>query len=625
MLGQDFPLTSVEQGHVHRVPVGGEQKGGIASILDPDTAVGDVLTGGGPRSISTYASGMQQRAGLFMYDNGVERKWGSVPGGATLEDMGGYGAKHTDPLGGEWTIKQPTMKEIEEGTKDWVNKKGQSMAIKYHDNFLANTIEDDLRLSRIERNLQFLADQKPELQNAGLFVSKETQPNWMVGSPADNGFQRVELPGMDGWADPKIAAILNDFYKGSGGELDNYLAKANRLLVQSLFVVPFRHQAQCRLDGIYWPGLGLAEAYSLITELARSGSRALRAVWTMNDDYVNYLREGSALQYGNVQTENFHHLMMQKLFKEQLADTKTWGDYVTSIMGPGYAVRDLVKAEYRWSRKTLWATGDFFALQRQFELEARGLSKREAIRQAEIDIPNYRVPSEVMGTRIGSLILKSPYVVFGPWQYGRAKMLSSMVKDLVQGADKERRWEALGKLTMLGALGVGGYAGGNYTLKKATGNPDATVANVGIYGPLRGIYDYATGKKDWSGMMGSLFDLGPILDVINELDTGKNRWGQSLVPGSGVSVPIEVGEAAAQHVYPVALALHALEKTDGWKRSLGTLFALNLPEPGLQKAIEGAKAKEASIDLGRVRRDILDQWVRMWLHDPVTAEAGAQT
>ena len=258
------------------------------------------------------------------------------------------------------------------------------------------------------------------------------------------------------------------------------------------------------------------------------------------------------------------------------------------------------------------------ALQRRFELQDRGRSLEEAIHQADTDLISYRVPSEVMGSRIMSLILKSPYVVFGPYQYGRAHMLAEMVKDMIQGVDPARRWEAVGKLTILGGLGVAGYYGANKLLQYVTGNPQASVANVGPFGPLRAIGEKIVGTRDWGSLMSSLFDLAPILEVINQLDTGKDRWGEDLVPGSGpIDVPIEVGEAAASYIAPVQLALHALQKTDGWKRSLGSQFGLKLPEPGNAQAIAAAKNREAGIDLGRVRRDIIDQWVREWLHQPL--------
>ena len=335
LLGQKFHLSSVEEGHVHRIPVGGEQRGEISSVLDPDTTIGDVVSGGG-RSLTKFAPGMQRRSGFYMLQNGAERKWGSEPGAPSLEDMGGYGTKHLDPTGTEWTIKPPTSREIEAGTADWQDAKGNSLAIKYHDDFLANLVEDVLRLKRVKRNLEFLQAERADLQNAGIFVPKGTQPNWMVGSPADNGFARVELPGMDGWAHPRIAAILNDFYKAAGGELDSFLRRVNRVLVQSLFVLPVRHGLNASALWAVSRGWEWLRP-SGYASLARNGARAVKAVWTMNDDYIQGLRGGQGLQYGNVKTENFHHIMVSKYLQEQMDDEPTWQKYVNSVMGPGYA------------------------------------------------------------------------------------------------------------------------------------------------------------------------------------------------------------------------------------------------------------------------------------------------
>ena len=58
----------------------------------------------------------------------------------------------TDEMGNKQTIRRATMQEVEANTKQ-----------RYYKNYLMNTLENVTRLSRIDRNLDFIADTKKEL------------------------------------------------------------------------------------------------------------------------------------------------------------------------------------------------------------------------------------------------------------------------------------------------------------------------------------------------------------------------------------------------------------------------------------------------------------------------------
>jgi hypothetical protein len=585
-------LPGTHEGYMHRIVTG--QGSLFDRRFDPaGGGTGDVVTGGG-RTLSKQASGMQPRTDWYVLQapNG-NRMFANK----RLADTGyQYGQTIRDSNGRNWTVKMPTMEEIEQNT-----------GIRYHKNWLANTADNVLRLRRIERNVDFLNSIKPELQGRGLWLPR--------GSKGIQGKIRVDLPQLDGWAEPHIAHVLNDFYNTGGGDLDTFMRKVNRFLIGSLFVTPIPHAGNVLAHwavGRGWDWLSLPA----LVRAAKTGSRAMRAVWTLNQDYTRMLREGSGMLRGDVETENFYNVMMKKLFNEQLADEASWTDYARSF---GFkAVRDLVRAEYRWSRRTLWAANDMLLLQRQFELEAKGLPTREAIMQAEKDIPNYRIPSEIMGSRPLAEALRNPNIAnFGRYKYGQIKSLGSMVTELIgPKATPRERFEAAGKLTVLGVLGTVAYPIMDAALQQKTGNPEAQVRRFGPLAPLDAIYGFSTGQRDYASAIASFLTIAPVAEMGVEALTGNNpETGQPLVDANTtLGRNVQRGEAVASHLYPAQLAMQAMHP-GGLAQAGGGLVGLRLPPPGTAQRRAKAQRMQRGRAKSREKRDPVENTLRRVIGD----------
>lgn len=605
----EFDMATPDEGYVRRSVINNER--GV-NLLDPQAVQEDVITGGRPRTLSKYAPSTKGRTQYVFEDEETgARHFGTRPLDEIDKKMG---ERITDDPIGNYTVKPATMEEVEANTK-----------VRYNKNFLVNTIDNTLALERVNRNLDILAKHRDDMMMKGLFVPDK------VGELGPSGMRRVDLPQMKGWANPKIANVLNDFFQenASRGDLLGALTRANRFLMSSLFISPVVHIGNV---GAHWaPSRGWDWVKpSGYGSLMRDGFDAAREVWTMGPRYIEHLREGSGLLYASTQTENFHQMMLNKLMHEIAGDKNTWGSYAKSL---GFkAVGDLVNTMYRQSRRALWMVGDMFMLQRQFELErTHGLAMRDAIFQAEKDIPNYRVPSEVLGSHKMGELLRSPnFLNFGRYKYGQIRAIYLTVRDMVGPArSASERLEAAGKATILAAMGMGVYPLINAGLQNLTGNKDAEVKPFGPLSVINAAIGFAQGQKSWLAAVSSFVTAAPVWDLANKLRTNKDVFGRDII--SDKATPLGKGiqalEAAAKQFYPGQLLVDAM-KPGGVAKSAGNLVGLNLatkPDPKQQAKWD---KRDAAIAKARERKDPIESWVRNQLSlqlpaDPGKAYAGA--
>jgi hypothetical protein len=390
------------------------------------------------------------------------------------------------------------------------------------------------------------------------------------------------------------------------------MAKVNRFLIGWMFATPVPHALNVTAHSVVGRGWDWLSVPAYIRG-ARSGAKALNAVWNLTPEYTRMLREGSGLLYGDVRMENFYNMLMKKTWTEQMRDPATWDAYAKSFGLKG--VKDLVHAEYRWSRKTLWAINDMLMLQRQFELEMKGMPTRQAIRSAEKDIPNYRVPSEVLGSHSMAMAIKSPnWLNFGRYKYGQINALGQMVKDMIgPKATARERWEAVGKLTVLGTIATMGYPALDALLQGMTGNENAQVRRAGPFALLDAMRGLAQGDKEWAAAVSSFITPSPIVEGIVETATDVDWLGRPVVDdrASGLGMGVQAGEAVANQFYPAQLGMQAArtaQQGGNPAQALAPLVGLKMPAatPGpsgrTEKMLRGrARARE--------RKDPIEGWI----------------
>jgi hypothetical protein len=575
--------------YVHRVAQG---KGSfLDAALDPteragrDPVMGD-RQGPGTRGLSRSTSSQQARKFFVLEDANGQRKFVTDPAEAAKlqEGVPIFDKTNMAPV----TPKYATTAEIEANT-----------SYRYHKNALVNTVDNVLRLRRAARNADVLEGLKGQMEKNGLVHYDQTpgQP------PAD--YVRVTVPQFKGaFADPRIAHILNDFHGelARGGEINQMLAKVNRLLTGAIFITPIphawnvaNHWAVAR--GFDWLKPGGYKSLML------DGGRAVRAVLTQNEDYQRMLREGSGLMYGGVANRDFHAVMIKKLGGEILADQKGWASIAKMF---GFAnPAALVKTVYRLSSKALWSVNDMFMLQRQFELMRKGLPVREAIHEAERDIPNYRVPSHIGGknpaNRALAELMKNPNVLmFGRYRYGQFRAYAEPIKDIFNSKlSASQKAEASGKLFVMAAMAMGVYPILDKVVQKLSGNKGASVHRGGGLSIPSAIADKVSGKKTWGQMTSSVAQLAPATQIAAEVLKGKDGLGRNIIePQSSLKgKAFQAAEYAASKVGPLNSGLQ-LTRPGGVPQALGNLAAISLPRD--QTAVN--RAKSVRYDVRRAAR-----------------------
>jgi hypothetical protein len=478
------------------------------------------------------------------------------------------------------SVRQATSGEIEAET-----------GVRYHKNALINTVDNVLRLRQVSRNLDVLDELKGQLKADGLAFQKEwhypNEQGQMVrgqakGQPPDGFVELRQFPQLNGWYfDKRVGEVMRDYRPdpNNPNALIDGLNKLNRAMTASLFATPIPHAANVMAHwtvGRGWDWM-TAPGYA---RLMRTGTQAAREVLTMGPKYRQMLREGSALLYGDTQTRNFQKLLMDKAGREFFEDPKAISAFARAAGVPVEAV----KGWYRLMNQSLWAAGDIFMLQRQLELEAKGMSTRKAIHEAERDIPNYRIPPQVLGSRMLAETMKNPsLMMFGRYKYGQIRAWGTMVKDLAGkgegGMGGAAQKDAVGKaLVALIAANVA-YPMLDAVAQQATGNKHARVKRAGGFSLTDSAYKMlGPEQKDLADIMSSFVSVAPAIQGGMEAATNRDHFGRTIrTPGAGPDLQAaeEGMHVAGSVAYPVQLGTEAAKGNPAG--ALGKLAGLELP------------------------------------------------
>lgn len=601
--GADVERYGYDEGYVHRVAQG---KGHVFDAADTE-GLGrtDPITG--KRSLSKTTGSLKSRKFAVIVDPKTGKR--------TFVEGDEYvpGTKIEGSFGKQFDVKQATTKEIEANTD-----------VRYHKNALLSTVDNVARLRRVKRNLDVLDSLVADAKARGLAERTEwhyqndrgewvrRQANLNPVELRAKGFRETTVPQLKGvWFDNHIADAVEDFYGKDKGDLDSVLTKTNRLLSSSLFITPVPHALNVLGHWAVGRGWDWLNPYGY-ARAARYGTRAVKEVLSGGADYRAMLREGSGLMYGDIATENFHKVLLEKMANEVAADpamtpiAKSFG-----LKDAGQLAKAMYDAVYKSSNRALWAANDIFMLSRQYELMDKGLSVRAAIHEAERDIPNYRIPTQVLGQRWLSEALRSPnYTLFGRYKYGMFRAYAAMFRDLFRGSG-EARVEAAGKFAALMGLATMALPFADSALQAATGNKDARVHRFGPLSVPQAVSDWTQGQRDWAGMLASVITPSPVTEGAKELLTDKDWTGRYVVDpeASDLGKTVQAGEAAAGKFYPAQLGMEAL-RPGGQAQAAGRLVGLDLPPPDRDAKRARAKVYERRMAHSRERKDPIEQIVR---------------
>ncbi len=367
-------------------------------------------------------------------------------------------------LNGEaWEVKRASASEIEKAAGD---------PDMFYKNFWASKIKNIIQLRAVNR----LVAEVNRIKGTPEFDAYSVKAR--DGANVPDGWRKPDSPMFQShYLAPHLADVIDDFWNPGKNQWLPSLGKINRFLVTSLFLSPIPHATNA---GVHWM---TARAWAWTTprgylSLVVDGAKAVHQVYTRGPEYQRMLREGSGLVYGSVANTDFYKTMLARLGEQVQKETPQW-EKVANIMGLGTPY--LIKQMYNISNRLLWLTSDVFMMQHVMELERKGMPIREAIAKAEKHIPNYRIPPQVMGSRLLAERLKDPTVFeFSRYHFGQFASYAHMAKDLVgKNATKAERLEAMGNVFITGVIMLVIWPLINKGIQKLTGRDDIELGPKG--------------------------------------------------------------------------------------------------------------------------------------------------
>ena len=595
--GVDVEPYLEDQGYVARRAVGHTpQMDQLTDSVDPITG-GKGSQGPSGKSLTKTTTALRARANNVVLDDG---KGNTVFKEKADPEEYKIGSTVAGPNGTRMTVRPATTREIEENTDT-----------RYHKNAMVNTLDNVVRLRQVKRNVELLDNALKDMKEQGLAFRKEWTHRDEEGreilhranGKEPEGFVELpHIPQLKGYSfAPEIAEVFKDYRPPADEPMWETLSKVNRALTSTLFWNPLPHAwnvANHWAVGRGWDWMTPGGYKSLVV----NGAKAVHDVLTNSENYRDMLREGSALMYGDTQTKNFYDVMLQKGVNEITSDPQAVRQIAAAFKLDNLNPLKLTRAIYSNANKILWGANDIFVLQRQRELMDQGLTRRAAIEEAEKDIPNYRIPSRVMGSRALSQALRNPnLMLFGRYRYGQFRAWGSMFNDMYKG-DPKQKLDAAGKFLVAALIAGGAYPMADALVQKVTGNDQARLRRGGGFSPVNAVKELSTGQKSWLGFMSTIYDAPPATRAAAEASTNRNAFGQKIVePAAPLGEKVVEGaEEATGFVPPVqsALAVAGAADSEIGSREAARNLLVDLPTDK-QKL---NKAKGAEYDRRDARR-----------------------
>lgn len=438
----------------------------------------------------------------------------------TFSDGGKYTVTPSAAKGGmpvDYTMRQATVKEKE------ANVLGKDKKpLKYFKDAGFSAMVSNAQLGSMGRHLQLLN----EMQNA---------PNWKNWTTThendtrvkEQGWAQSTMPNFKGtFMHPDLKAVFDDF---AGHPQDTYQA-LNQAVTKLIFVSPTAHWGNVAAHTIASRGLdnlSLPKNMKMLNDLPA----VVKDVLSQGPLSRAMNRAGAGTVYGKVLTKDMPAQLGKAFQLDVQRNPSGWGKIADTL---GIPMNDMVNSIYRATNHALWSGSDVMLSLRVRELQRKGIPMDQAIIDAERDIPNYRIPTTILGSRkTAQTFFNTSYFAFSRYHIGMLNAFASVFKDVFgKNATMGDRVDGFGKI-----MAVGMMAGVMYPLmdsfyKKLTGNKDAEANRRGpltIPGHIAGAL---SGKEDVAAPLRSAATLSPLLSTGLETLANHDFRGKNIVePG----------------------------------------------------------------------------------------------
>jgi Inorganic Pyrophosphatase len=487
-----------------------------------------------------------------------------------FEDGGKYTVTPKTGAPIDYVMRQATTREIEANAR---GGDGKSKPMQYYKNAGMSAAVANVQLGAMARHLTEL----DRLRNTPEFEKLSTTNQ---GTAKERGWSESNLPNFKGtYMHPDLKAVFDDF----AGHLETPYSQLNSAITKMLFWMPTAHLANV---GAHWfTGRGWDNFTPKgVRSLVMDTPKAIKSVVTQDAFQMQMRREGAGTIFGSVLTRDMMPKIAKAFHEDIVANPSKWGPIADKL---GVPLKKLGQAVYDASSKVMWAGNDAFMTQRVMELMRKGKTMREAIIDTERDIPNYRLPTKIIGSgdkgRQLALAMGDPRILsFGRYHYGMMNSYAGIVKDaLGKDATAGDRLEAVGKLMATGMLGLVVFPLLDQLQKKMTGNEGATQQRRGPVSIPSHIAGALQGKEDVMSAARATATIPPLYQTILETLSNHDFRGKPVVEPGDVAAAakgsaVAGGRAALQFGSHAARGLVSPLNTlsNAVKKDVGPLGAL---------------------------------------------------
>ena len=438
---------------------------------------------------------------------------------------------------------------------------------------------------------------------------KDLPAGWKVPENID------KIPQLRGYHfDPKTAAIIEDFAK----VWDNTMwMKLSNQVVKNMMLNPVPHMFNEVMHLFNARGFtGWVPLTGGWSRLGSSGAKAWRDVGQQTQFYRDIMREGGSI-LGADPRNNYFEEMQKHATKQYLETPENQGNIKILAKKLGTSVGDLYNGISKASQKAMWFTRDLMYVQYVHEVmgkhEKRTGTKMElkdAIQEVERHMPNYRMPSEVLGSRGVSKVLKNPNIsMFSRYHYGMVKSLVNTMKDLnpqnltsVEG----RRHFRDGVDSML-AIGVAMAA--IYpimdSLAQALFGEGAEQRRAGPYHLIHAGEQVLSGERDASALIWPVFTFNPMLLTLGQAAFNKNIFtGKPIYHPDDPAGDIasDIGSYAVKQIPQASSLMAAVQEDGGEGKFVAKQLDIKVKTEKQREAERTARKREAAAAKGRIKK-----------------------
>jgi GGDEF domain-containing protein len=391
-----------------------------------------------------------------------------------------------DKDGRNWRITQATTKEIEAHT-----------GLRYYHNAAASVFSNYLELRKAERAFDYLEAYKSSPEFARIAVHPSTQVATGKAVDVPEGWQTTTLPTFAGYYfEPHVAEVLDQYAKQLQAKGPSVFEKVGAFLRTAIFFNPLMHIPNLLSHWAVEKGVsGLVNPFGYGRSL-RALVKAVDAVSHQNQDFLDALDAGGALQSQKFETQQFADVMMKKIVDEMERDPSTLAKLARAL---GYAdPRKLIAAVYKFSGRATWYSNDILFLQSAYEKVAKGVTLEAALRETGKHIPTYRLPARIFNSKAMATLMSNPNLtMFGAYHYGAlasyGKALRSVFAPAAEAGENaegdgvneagrtstEERAHGLDIMAAIGLMTFVALPAIDQVLKRVTGNSRAELRRPG--------------------------------------------------------------------------------------------------------------------------------------------------